>query len=211
MRNPAERMGQCCNGAADTSIKKFNDWIDELEVEDAPWVGKNFTWFRPNGSAKSKLDRFLISHEWMAKWPDTTQYTLERNFSDHCPILLRSKIIDWGPKPFRVMDYWLKDSSFTKTVHECWTSTQIGGWGGYVLKEKLKRLKRRLQIWNKEEFGDTYKKYKQIQGELNRLEEQTIDRFLSPQEANVRRQLQQQLWTAALSHESLLRQKSRAR
>ena len=78
VRNPAERMGQCCNGAGDTSIKEFNDWIDELEVEDAPWVGRNFTWFRPNGSAKSKPDRFLISHEWMAKWPDTTQYTLEK-------------------------------------------------------------------------------------------------------------------------------------
>lgn len=174
-------------------------------------VGRKFTWFRPNGSAKSKLDRFLISHEWIAKWPDTTQFTLERNFSDHCPILLRSKIIYWGPKPFKVLDCWMKDSSFKRTVHECWTSSLLGGWGGFVLKEKLKRLKRRLKIWNKEQFGDTFKKYKQIQEELNRLEEQTIDKFLSPQEANVTKQLQQDLWAAAHSQESLLRQKSRSR
>ena len=96
VRDPAERMGNCYRGDGDSSIKEFNNWIDDLKVEDAPWVGRKFTWFRPNGSAKSKLDRFLVSHEWIVKWPDTTQSTLDRNFSDHCPIFLKSKIIDWG-------------------------------------------------------------------------------------------------------------------
>ena len=104
VRHPAERTGNCHRGDGDSSIKEFNDWIDDLEVEDAPWVGRKFTWFRPNGSAKSKLDRFLVSPEWIAKWPDTTQSTLDRNFSDHCPILLRSRFIDWGPKPF---GFWI--------------------------------------------------------------------------------------------------------
>ena len=51
--------------------------------------------------------------------------------------------------------------------------------GGYVLKEKIKRHKNRLKIWNKEQYGDTYK-VKQIQDELSNLEEMTMDRQLSP-------------------------------
>ena len=113
-------------------------------------MGRKFTWIRPNGLAKSKLDRILVFADWLTKWPGSTQFTLARNFSDHCPILLSSKHVDWGPKPFRILDCWIKDKSFRKTVQECWSSTQQRGWGGFVLKEKIKRLKERLKIWNKE-------------------------------------------------------------
>ena len=51
-----------------------------------------------------------------------------------------------------------------------------------MLKENLKRLKHRLKEWNKEQFGDTFKKFKKIEGELNQFEESTINRQLSPQE-----------------------------
>lgn len=34
-----------------------------------------------------------------------------------------------------------------------WGSYEINGWGGYVLKEKLKCLKGDLKVWNKDVFG----------------------------------------------------------
>lgn len=157
------------------------------------------------------MDRFLLSPEWLDTWPGSLQTTLARNFSDHCPVLLRSKIVDWGPKPFRVLDCWLSDNSFKELVHQCWTAHQPSGWGGYVLKEKLKRLKQKMKIWNKEQFGDTFKKVKRIESELNKLEEDTIQRQLSSQEDSKRKQLQEALWVAAQAHESLLRQKARSR
>ena len=83
--------------------------------------------------------------------------------------------------------------------------------GGYVLKENIKRLKSRLKVWNKEQFRDTCKKVKQIQEELNKLEEETTDRQLSLQEVTSKKQLQEALWLAVQSHESLLRQKSKSR
>ncbi|KAH1214268.1 hypothetical protein GmHk_14G042037 [Glycine max] len=123
VRNPSKRISRCQRREADNSIKEFNEWIEDLEVKDAPWMGRKFTWYRPNGSAKSKLDRFLVSPEWITKWPATKQCTLDRNFSDHCLIILRSKVIDWGPQPFRVLDSWLLDISFIRVVHDCWSST----------------------------------------------------------------------------------------
>jgi len=127
IRTPVERVGVCNRGVEVNNSREFNDWIAELEVEEAPWVGRKFTWIRPNGTARSKLDRFLVSPEWLTKWPGTSQYTLDRNFSDHCPLLLRSKYVDWGPKPFRILDCWLFDNSFKKIVHESWSSNQHRG------------------------------------------------------------------------------------
>ena len=58
-----------------------------------------------------------------------------------------------------------------------------------MYSEKIKCLKSRLKVWNKEQYGDIFKKVKQIQDKLNKLEQVTMDRQLSPQEAMVRRQL----------------------
>lgn len=96
---------------------EFNRWIEDMEVEEVPW-------YRSNSIARSKLDRCLVSPEWLAKWPGSTQHTLDRNFSDHCPIMLRSNYVDWGPKPFRILDCWLSDNSFKKIVQESWSSNQ---------------------------------------------------------------------------------------
>ena len=107
VRNNSERLSSCHRGEGDNSIREFNEWIEDMEL-DAPWMGRKFTWYRPNGTTKSKLDRFLVSPDWINKWPATMQCTLVRNFSDHCLIILRSKVIDWGPKPFRVLDSWTR-------------------------------------------------------------------------------------------------------
>ena len=211
IRASSERVGICHRGSGESNMSEFNEWIEELEVEEVPWLGRQFTWFRPNGTAKSKLDRFLVSPEWLAKWPGSTQHTLDRNFSDHCPILLRSKFVDWGPKPFRILDCWFSDNSFKKIVQESWSSNQQSGWGGYVLKEKIKSLKQKLKAWNKEQFGNTFKRYKKIEEELNKLETNTGDRHLTPNEMMTRKQLQEDLWRAAQSQESLLRQKARSK
>lgn len=69
------------------SMKEFNDWNVDLEVEDVPCVGRKFTWYRPNGTTKSRLDRVLVSVEWCSKWQGWTQLM----------------------KPFRVFDCWLED------------------------------------------------------------------------------------------------------
>ena len=211
IRDQSKRAGVCQRGVEESSIKEFNKWIEDMEKEEAPWVGRKFTWFRPNGEARSKLDRFMVSPKWLAKWLGCTQHPLDSNFSDHCSVLLRSKCIDWGPKPFRILDCWLLDKSFKSIVKECWTANHQRGWGGYVLKEKIKKLKERLKIWNREQYGDTFQKYKKIEKELNNLEVSTSDRLLSLQEVITRKQLQEDLWVAAQTHESLLRQKARSR
>ncbi|KAH1216501.1 Stomatal closure-related actin-binding protein 1 [Glycine max] len=118
----------------------------DMEVEEVRSVGRYFTWCRPNGTVMSKLDRFLLSDDWLSQWLDTTQFVLDRDFSDHCPILLRSRTNDWGPKPFKIMDWWLKDKSFQNMVAHNWGNYHPSGWGGFALKQKLKFIKDRIRV-----------------------------------------------------------------
>ena len=89
----------------------------------------SFTWIRPNGSVKSRLDRFLVSEQWLSLWPDSCQHVLQRYFSDHCPIILQTKMVDWDPKPFRVVDWWLHQKGYQRMVREAWSRDQQRGWG----------------------------------------------------------------------------------
>lgn len=141
IRNPNERSGKTDRLLGDNSMQEFNEWIEDMEVLEVPTVGRQYTWFRPNDESKSRLDRALISPEWRDTWPESVQFTLSRKFSDHCPILIKANNVDWGPKPFRILNCWLTDKSFREVVNQCWNSAQVSGWGAYVLKEKIKRLK----------------------------------------------------------------------
>jgi len=74
-----------------------NRFIDANLLIELPFVGKSFTWFSSNGKAKSRLDRILVSEEWMQVWPSCKQYVQRREVSDHCALVVKSVDKDWGP------------------------------------------------------------------------------------------------------------------
>ncbi|XP_057453055.1 uncharacterized protein LOC130744910 [Lotus japonicus] len=135
-------------------IAEFNSFIDNLEVMDIPIHGRKYTWFKPNGQSMSRLDRFLVSQGWASTWPHCFQVVLDRDISDHCPLLLRLVAQNWGPKPFRVLNCWFQHHSFKKFVEDSWTKLQVQGRGIFIFKEKLKMLKADLKKWNVKVFGD---------------------------------------------------------
>ena len=108
IRSMEERSGSSQRTVGVYDSAGFNDRISDMELQEIKCFGSRFTWCRPNGSVRSRLDRCLVSEQWLVKWPDSSQQVLHRDYSDHCPILLKTDMVDWGPKPFRVMDCWLK-------------------------------------------------------------------------------------------------------
>ena len=71
------------------------------------------------------------------------------------PLLVKSSNINLGPKPFRALDCWFLNNNFKLFVKEEWGKLCVVA---YVLKEKLKYLKMCLKKWNKEYFGNVWKK-----------------------------------------------------
>jgi hypothetical protein len=68
-------------------------------------------------------------------------------------LILKYNGDDWGPKPFRFNNYWLKNRNFKEVVVNAWTNQHVSGWMGFVLKEKLKGLKGVIKVWSKEVYG----------------------------------------------------------
>ncbi|XP_020207365.1 uncharacterized protein LOC109792369 [Cajanus cajan] len=182
-----------------------------MELLEVPPAGRLFTWFRPNGTARSKLDRFLVSLEWLLVWPGCTQLVLHRNFSNHCPIVMKNTITDWGPKPFRTLDCWLQENNLRQLFHHSWMESTVQGWSAYVVKEKLKILKGKLKTWNANSFGNIQTRLREVEERMNSLDIKEEEGELDETDQRSKRQLQQQLWDLAKHNESLLRQKSRVR
>ncbi|XP_058768559.1 uncharacterized protein LOC131642300 [Vicia villosa] len=76
-----------------------------------------------------------------------------RDVSDHTPIWIRDNKRNWGPKPFRFNNLWFSHKDFFSFVEKEWNSLDVKGRGDYCLVEKLKALKFKMSLWNKEVFG----------------------------------------------------------
>ncbi|GKV20736.1 hypothetical protein SLEP1_g30818 [Rubroshorea leprosula] len=206
IRSREEKRGRHFNN---TAMRDFNSFIEEAGLEDLPLTGRKFTWFKSDGSAMSRLDRFLVSTGFLINFPDLIQKGLSRDISDHCPVMLISSSKDWGPKPFRSLDCWFEIKEFSPFVHEKWNSYNVEGWKGFRLKEKFKLLKNDLKEWNMEVFGYIDRNLKKIRGEIKNLDDKAENGELSETEIEQRRSCFQQFWEWNLRKDSLLCQKSR--
>lgn len=88
----------------------------------------------------SRLDRFLISLDWAALYPDVLQKAPLKLASDHCPILLDSRREWWCPAPFRFELMWLEEAKFPDLIRGWWKDLQVSGWEGFRIVTKLKKL-----------------------------------------------------------------------
>ena len=103
----------------------FNDFIASSGLHDLKIGGRKFTWFNKKGTKMSKLDRYLVSNNFFDVWPNTSVTALNRVISYHNPLLLKAgNMVDYGPRPFKVFDYWLKLDEFNDLMKSSWSSNQ---------------------------------------------------------------------------------------
>jgi len=74
----------------------------------------------------------MVSQEWLDLWPGCKQYSQTKHVSDRCAIIVKSSNVDWGPKLFRTLDFWLSNKGFGELVKLKWNSYMLGGgaWPG---------------------------------------------------------------------------------
>ncbi|XP_071700202.1 uncharacterized protein [Rutidosis leptorrhynchoides] len=132
---------------------RFNTFIDESALIDVPLFGKRFTRICDNGRKMSKLDRFLISDNLSQTWGELSLTALDRNTSDHCPLILRDTNTDFGPKPFRVFDIWLEQESAEQIITQTWAILVTGFKPDVCFCKKLKNIKEALRKWSKSQYG----------------------------------------------------------
>ncbi|XP_026384706.1 uncharacterized protein LOC113280273 [Papaver somniferum] len=163
------------------SMQKFNHFIVEHDLIDLPLKGARYTW--SNGQANTvmcRLDRFLISPSFEQHFPFVTQ--LARPTSDHIPLLLDISDPSWGPSPFRFEVMWFLENGFLQLLEDWWISFCFAGTPSTVLWLKLKALKEKLKIWNKEVFGHTNTRLNAILSDIQTLDGLVEDNILNEEE-----------------------------
>ncbi|CAJ2642584.1 unnamed protein product [Trifolium pratense] len=213
IRRMEERIGvnTMVGGTMPTKVIEFQHFIDELELVDLPLFGRRFTWYHANGRAMSRIDRFLISDEWALRWGNGSVWVLDRDVSDHCPLLLKYSHDDWGPKPFRFNNFLLENKKFMEMVETFWVNYRVEGWMGFVLKEKLKALKSLIRDWHKQEYGGMEARIEELVEEIRDLDTRGELVGLSIQEVESRKEKFGALWNFLKNKETLMFQRSRSK
>ncbi|XP_058733128.1 uncharacterized protein LOC131604722 [Vicia villosa] len=204
-----ERIG-VTNGGHSRESRFFNEFIETMDLVDLPNIGGKFTWFKSNGKAMSRLDIFLLSESFVEDWKVVGQHIGERDVSDHAPIWLKENRKDWGPKPFKFNNLWIKHDDFGSFVEEEWRKIVVKGRRDYCLVEKLKTLKSRISWWNKTVYGWIDLKIDKDVKEMNFLDN-LFAHFVGnvSEDVNKRLKVAEDFWENLNKKEGLLRLKSR--
>ncbi|KAK2351444.1 hypothetical protein QL285_097260 [Trifolium repens] len=158
------------NGQRPSDHVAFNRFVDENFLVDLSLCGCKFTWYRGDGLAMRRLDRFLLSEEWCLSWPNCMQSAQLRGLSDHCALMLASDEANWGPRPMRMLKCWRDIPGYSLFVKEKWGSLNVVGWGGFVLKEKLKLMKCALKEWYVAHAHNLSSRIDSLKGRLSTLD-----------------------------------------
>ncbi|XP_071728542.1 uncharacterized protein [Rutidosis leptorrhynchoides] len=60
---------------------------------------------------------------------------------------------NFGPKPFKIFDEWLKQDGVDQVVHGAWGKLMGGGRKECIFRDKLKNVKNDLKSWSKSEWN----------------------------------------------------------
>ncbi|XP_071698930.1 uncharacterized protein [Rutidosis leptorrhynchoides] len=148
----------------------FNDFILRNNLVEIPLNGKRFTRISDDGTKFSKIDRFLVNDNFINLWRDLSVVALEHRESDHCQLLLRDKIIDFEPKPFKIFDEWLNKDGVEKVIKEAWEKLVCGVKKDCLFRDRLKNVKLNLKSWSRIEFGSLDSDISVLKNKACRLE-----------------------------------------
>lgn len=190
---------------------ELKEFLKRSKLIDMKLQGRKFTWYRNYGTCKSRLDKALINEKLEENWQATSLRGLPRSILDHCAIILKTKEEDWCPKPFRFINAWTTHPKFREVVENLWKADGIIGWGSFVFKEKLKRLKMELKIWNSQHFGSIDQKISALRDELKVLDLRDNAVRLTEAELIARYEVLAKLLRQFINRISLLTQKAKFR
>ncbi|XP_021986017.1 uncharacterized protein LOC110882253 [Helianthus annuus] len=189
----------------------FNQFIADAELLKYQMGGRKFTYHSDNGIKCSKLDRALVCINFMTKWPMASLLALSNEVSDHCPILLTTMSVDFGPKPTRVFNSWLEIPGLMDYEDQICSEFTFTGRADLGLATKLKWLKLHMKkrvanykVANEGVYAEKLMK-------LEALDFEAENRSLLPHELELRADCKAFIFEADKAKLMDLRQKSRVR
>lgn len=96
--------------------EEFSFFIHNMELLDVLTSGKKFTWISVDGLSMSRFDCFLIFKDLFLGSNISLQWVGRHNLSDHCFILHKNDVLNYGRKSLRFFNVWIEHPGFMKVV-----------------------------------------------------------------------------------------------
>lgn len=111
----------------------------------------------------------------MDAWDVFTVTTLTRDVSDHNHLLINAaNNVPRGPIPFRFSSAWCQNNEFLPLM-----TVVRKNLGNIPLSQKLRILKYRLKLWNKDVFGNVFHAVESATKNLDQIEERITEEGFS--------------------------------
>ncbi|KAJ0638467.1 putative RNA-directed DNA polymerase [Helianthus annuus] len=208
VREPADRQN---SEFVASQADAFNQFILAAALHEYNMGGGRFTYISDNGTKLSKLDRFLVCLGFLERWPNASVLALNRDISDHRPIILNTTPADFGHTPFRFYNSWLEINGFQEHVTQLCLAFSFSGPPDLRLAVKLRWLKNKIKDWlalEKQRTEGVYLAKKKLIGDLEHIAE---SRPLRQEELDTRTECIQFVLEMERLKQMDVRQKSRSR
>ncbi|KAG8371459.1 hypothetical protein BUALT_Bualt13G0089700 [Buddleja alternifolia] len=125
----------------ESSAGGFKEILEEGGLIDLGFEGHPFTWSNQRGrlaNIQLRLDRCVANFDWIEIFPKAFVSHLPAINSDHSPLFfVTDSSFNYGPKPFRFKNMWIRDPSCKDMVFGTW-SGYFHGSPPFVLHSKIK-------------------------------------------------------------------------
>ncbi|KAL4281612.1 hypothetical protein GQ457_03G016410 [Hibiscus cannabinus] len=189
-------------GGSDSHIqgsRPFADFLFQTGLSYMGFRGPPFTWSR--GNLYQRLDRCLANNSWIAQFPKSHVCHLEKNGSDHRPLLLcMDEIIrSFYHRPFRYIFAWQEHPTFSDFLKRTWSGDNSLANANSFINE--------IKDWNLSVFGNIGKKKKRLLTRLKGIDI-ALDRSHSDSLVDLGHKLRSELEDVMNQEESLWNQKA---
>lgn len=154
------------------AIKDFNDFIENLHLIDAGFLGDPYTWCNnQQGRARIwlRLDRLLLNPAAHQFFPQCQITHLPRILSDHSPLLIQEANATRPRGPFRFQKHWGQEPDCASLIEQQWV-TALGGPPWSIFHRKLSLVKHQLIPWSKDRAKQRQHSLLELERSVTRLE-----------------------------------------
>ncbi|CAN0926052.1 hypothetical protein LINGRAHAP2_LOCUS35105 [Linum grandiflorum] len=149
----------------------FNDFIESLDLLELPLFGSEFTWSNMRDVPSfSRIDRALVSLDWEHYFSGCSLSAQVRCCSDHWPLVLSCYPLEIRKRPWKFKLMRLEHDNFKNFLQQCWQAEDGLSGSLFKLSKKLKSLKSKLIVWNKDCFKRVEVEIQRILGEIDVLD-----------------------------------------
>lgn len=130
-------------------ILKFREVVHDLGLVDLSILNKDFTWTNSRGvHTLERLDRALLSTNWLLAFPRSTLRALLGPRSDHTPLVLSAYSFIPVANMFQFESFWLRHPAVYDVVSTVWNSSLPSSDSVNQFSLKLQFVHSALRKWS---------------------------------------------------------------